>query len=67
MKVEKMTQEDQVTEKAPKKQKRRWYDDACGTALALELVGERWALMVVRELMFGPRRFSEIRNALPGL
>lgn len=47
--------------------RRRWYDDACGTALALELVGERWALMVVRELMFGPRRFSEIRGALPGL
>jgi DNA-binding HxlR family transcriptional regulator len=47
--------------------RRRWYDDACGTALALELVGERWALMVVRELMFGPRRFSEIRCALPGL
>ncbi|MCP3730534.1 winged helix-turn-helix transcriptional regulator [Sphingomonas sp. MG17] len=62
-----MTQDGQVMEKAPKKQKRRWYDDACGTALALELVGERWALMVVRELMFGPRRFSEIRNALPGL
>lgn len=47
--------------------RRRWYDDACGTALALELVGERWALMVVRELMFGPRRFGEIRAALPGL
>ncbi len=67
MKLEKMTQLDQAVEKAVKKPKRRWYDDACGTALALELVGERWALMVVRELMFGPRRFSEIRNALPGL
>ncbi|MBX3593135.1 helix-turn-helix domain-containing protein [Sphingomonas sp.] len=47
--------------------RRRWYDDACGTAMALELVGERWALMIVRELMFGPRRFGEIRAALPGL
>lgn len=64
MKLEKMTQDSQVTEKPSK---RRWYDDACGTALALELVGERWALMVVRELMFGPRRFGEIRAALPGL
>jgi DNA-binding HxlR family transcriptional regulator len=50
-----------------KTERRRWYDDACGTAMALELVGERWSLMIVRELMFGPRRFSEIRAALPGL
>ena len=46
---------------------RRWYDDACGTAHALELVGERWSLLVLRELMFGPRRFSDIRASLPGL
>ncbi len=46
---------------------KRWYDDACGTALALELVGERWALLVVRELMFGPRRFGELRANLPGI
>lgn len=45
----------------------RWYDDACGTAHALELVGERWALLIVRELMFGPRRFGELRAALPGI
>ena len=50
-----------------KRERRRWYDDACGTAMALELVGERWSLMIVRELMFGPRRFSEIKAALPGL
>lgn len=50
-------------ERAPK----RWYDDACGTALALELVGERWALLVVRELMFGPRRFGEIKAQLTGV
>ncbi|WP_419826570.1 winged helix-turn-helix transcriptional regulator [Sphingomonas sp.] len=43
---------------------RRWYDDACGTALALELVGERWSLLIVRELMFGGRRFGEIKAAL---
>jgi DNA-binding HxlR family transcriptional regulator len=45
----------------------RWYDDACGTALALELVGERWSLLIVRELMFGGRRFSELRASLPGI
>lgn len=46
---------------------KRWYDDACGTALALELIGERWALLIVRELMFGPRRFGELRGGLPGI
>ncbi len=46
---------------------KRWYDDACGTALALEFVGERWALLIMRELMFGPRRFGEIRSNLPGI
>lgn len=46
---------------------KRWYDDACGTAMAMELVGERWSLLIVRELMFGPRRFSEIKAHLPGI
>jgi len=45
----------------------RWYDDACGTAFALEILGERWALLVVRELMFGPRRFTDLRASLPGI
>ncbi len=45
----------------------RWYDDACGTAFAMELVGERWTLLIVRELMFGPRRFSDLRASLPGI
>ncbi len=45
----------------------RWYDDACGTAFALELVGERWALLIIRELMLGPRRFSDLRASLPGI
>ena len=45
----------------------RWYDDACGTALALELVGERWSLLIVRELMFGGRRFGELKGSLPGI
>lgn len=45
----------------------RWYDDACGTAFGLEVVGERWALLIVRELMLGGRRFSDIRRELPGI
>ena len=45
----------------------RRYDDACGTAHGLELIGERWALLVMRELMFGPKRFGDLRASLPGL
>src|SRR3954447_18135280 len=45
---------------------KRWYDEACGTALALELVGERWSLLIMRELMFGGRRFSDLRSGLSG-
>ena len=45
----------------------RRYDDACGAAHALELVGERWALLVIRELMLGPKRFSDLRSDLPGI
>jgi DNA-binding HxlR family transcriptional regulator len=46
---------------------KRSYDDACGTAHALDLIGERWALLVLRELMLGPRRFSELKVDLPGI
>jgi len=60
MKLKKVTQ-------PLKSSKMRWYDDACGTALALELVGERWSLLIVRELMFGGRRFSELKASLPGI
>jgi DNA-binding HxlR family transcriptional regulator len=60
MKLEKVT----INEKA---RPDRWYDDACGTALAMELVGERWSMLIVRELMYGPRRFSELRAGLPGI
>ncbi|WP_427965719.1 winged helix-turn-helix transcriptional regulator [Altererythrobacter sp.] len=45
----------------------KWYGDACGTAFALELVGERWSLLIIRELMLGPRRFSDLRASLPGI
>ena len=43
------------------KEKQRHYEDACGIAHALDLVGERWALLVMRELLFGPKRFSDLR------
>jgi DNA-binding HxlR family transcriptional regulator len=43
----------------------RSYGEACAIARALDVVGERWALLVVRELLLGPQRFSDLRNALP--
>ena len=45
----------------------RQYGDACGAAHALDLVGERWALLVMREMMLGPKRFTDLRAGLPGL
>jgi DNA-binding HxlR family transcriptional regulator len=44
---------------------RRDYFDGCGAAHALDLVGERWALLVVRELVLGPKRFTDLRTGLP--
>jgi len=43
----------------------RTYGDPCAAARALDLVGERWALMIVRELLFGPKRYSDLQNGLP--
>lgn len=57
---------EKVTNKGSVEPKRR-YDDACGTAHGLELIGERWALLVLRELMLGPRRFSQLKEDLPGI
>lgn len=45
----------------------RWYGDACGAAFGMELLGERWAGLVLRELMLGARRFTDLRFALPGI
>ncbi len=44
---------------------RRSYGQFCGVARALELVGERWALLIVRDLLVGPRRFTDLRQGLP--
>jgi DNA-binding HxlR family transcriptional regulator/putative sterol carrier protein len=46
---------------------KRTYDDACRAAYALDLVGERWGLLVVRELLLGPKRFSDLRAGLPNV
>jgi DNA-binding HxlR family transcriptional regulator len=42
----------------------RSYGDPCGIARALDVVGERWALLIVRELLLGPKRFTDLRAAL---
>jgi DNA-binding HxlR family transcriptional regulator len=46
--------------------KKRCYNEGCPVSHALDLVGERWALLVVRELLLGPKRFADLRDALRG-
>lgn len=46
---------------------RRSYADPCGVARALDAVGERWALLVVRDLLLGAKRFTDLSAGLPGL
>lgn len=60
MKSEKVTNPRKSSEK-------RHYDDACATAHALDLIGDRWALPLIRELMFGPKRFTDLRRDLPAI
>ena len=43
----------------------RSYGQFCGLSRALELIGERWALLIVRDLLVGPRRFTDLRRGLP--
>jgi DNA-binding HxlR family transcriptional regulator/putative sterol carrier protein len=43
----------------------RTYGDGCAIARALDLIGERWALLVVRELLLGPKRYTDLRRGLP--
>jgi DNA-binding HxlR family transcriptional regulator len=54
------------SEKITSEAKRR-YDDACAATHGMDIIGERWALPVMRELMLGPRRFGELRRSLPAL
>jgi DNA-binding HxlR family transcriptional regulator len=46
---------------------KRTYGDRCGIARALDLVGERWALLIVRDLLLGPKRFTDLRAGLTGV
>ena len=46
---------------------RRTYDQFCTLAESLDVIGERWTLLIVRELMLGPRRFTQILDNLPGI
>jgi DNA-binding HxlR family transcriptional regulator len=57
---------EKITKSRRSEEKRR-YDDACGLAHALDLIGERWGMLVLRELAYGPRRFSELKADLPGI
>jgi DNA-binding HxlR family transcriptional regulator/putative sterol carrier protein len=43
------------------------YRQYCGLARALDVAGDRWTLLIVRELMFGPRRFTDLIDGLPGI
>ncbi|MCB0174542.1 MAG: helix-turn-helix transcriptional regulator, partial [Anaerolineae bacterium] len=45
----------------------RSYNQYCGLAYALDIVGERWTLLIIRELMAGPRRFTDLMSGLPGI
>ena len=45
----------------------RHYDQVCGIARSLDLLGERWTLLIVRELLLGPKRFGSLEAALPGI
>ncbi|MFS8097232.1 helix-turn-helix transcriptional regulator [Lentzea alba] len=47
--------------------KRRDFGQYCGIARALELVGERWALLIVRDLLVRPRRYTDLQSGLPGI
>jgi len=57
---------EKITKRRGSEEKRR-YEDACGLAHAMELLGERWAMLVLRELAYGPRRFSDLKSDLTGI
>lgn len=51
----------------PRQTRRRSYDQYCAAARALDVVGDRWTLLVVRELLAGPRRYTDLHADLPGV
>ena len=46
---------------------KRSYNQYCAVARALDIVGERWTLLIVRELLTGPKRFKDLLEGLPGI
>ncbi len=60
MKLEKVTKTRQSDDK-------RRYDDACAAAHGMDLIGERWSMPLIRELLLGPRRFSDLKASLHGI
>ena len=60
MKLEDVTQ-------ARRTEDKRRYDDACAAAHGMDLIGERWSMPLIRELLLGPRRFSDLRASLHGI
>ena len=44
----------------------RSYGDQCGVARSLDVIGERWALLIIRELLLGPKRFNDLLAGWPG-
>lgn len=60
MELEKITSLGQADEK-------RRYDDACAAAHGMDLIGERWSMPLIRELLLGPRRFGDLKTSLNGI
>ncbi|HYC94092.1 MAG TPA: helix-turn-helix domain-containing protein [Sphingomicrobium sp.] len=60
MKLQKLTESRRGDE-------RRRYDDACAAAHGMDLIGERWSMPLIRELLLGPRRFSDLKTSLNGI
>lgn len=52
---------------SPRQPRRRSYDQYCASARALDAVGDRWTLLIVRELLAGPRRYTDLHADLPGV
>jgi DNA-binding HxlR family transcriptional regulator len=55
-----------ITKTRQSDEKRR-YDDACAAAHGMDLIGERWSMPLIRELLLGPRRFSDLKTSLNGI
>ena len=60
MQLEKIT-------KVRRSEEKRRYDDACAAAHGMDLIGERWSMPLIRELLFGPRRFGDLKASLNGI